>query len=126
MSADELVDWHVSAVWTIRFVGSPLGAPMMDGPALPISIPRRASPRGRVEPGSVALSGHQSMVYNAPSPGGWQLIGRTPARLFDLAHPPHVVYQAGDTVTFEGIQSDDWDEWEGRSLSLDPNADPGR
>jgi allophanate hydrolase subunit 1 len=66
------------------------------------------------------------MVYNAASPGGWQLIGRTPARLFDLAHPPHVVYQAGDTVAFERIGSDAWAQWEGRPLTREPTDGTGR
>ena len=113
-STDDLVAWHAATPWTIRFVGSPVGAPMLDGPRPPASVPRRTSPRARVEPGSVALSGLQSMIYNAPSPGGWQLVGRTPARLFDLARPPHVAYRAGDTLRLQPIDAADWATWEGR------------
>jgi KipI family sensor histidine kinase inhibitor len=111
MSPEEVVDRHLSADWVVRFVGSPVGAPMMDGPRMPRSIPRLDRPRAQVETGSVAVSGFQSMVYNAPSPGGWQLIGRTPMSLFDLAHPPHVPYRAGDTVRFTRIGPDQWERW---------------
>ena len=108
---DDVVDAHLAARWVIRFVGSPAGAPMMDGSRLAGSVPRLAVPRPRVPPGSVGLSGGQSIVYNAPSPGGWQLIGRTPARLFDLHCSPQVPYRAGDIISFERIQPDEWDEW---------------
>ena len=72
--------------WTIRFVGSPLGAPLMDGPPVPASVPRLASPRVRTEPGSVGMSGVQSIIYNAASPGGWRIVGRTPAQAVRRAH----------------------------------------
>jgi KipI family sensor histidine kinase inhibitor len=84
LTAGEVVARHVSEDWVVRFVGSPVGAPMLDGPRMPRSVPRLAEPRVRVPPGSVAVSGFQSMIYNAPSPGGWRLIGRSPAVLFDL------------------------------------------
>jgi KipI family sensor histidine kinase inhibitor len=111
LSAQEVVGRHSGQDWVVRFVGSPVGAPMLDGPRMPGSIPRLQEPRARVEAGSVAVSGFQSMVYNAPSPGGWQLIGRTPMILFDLARPPHVPYRAGDTVRFTRIGPQEWDRW---------------
>ena len=118
MTPQELVAWHANGTWTVRFVGSPVGAPMLDGPRLPASVPRRTSPRARLEPGSVALSGHQSMVYNAPSPGGWQVIGRTPITLFDLHRPPHVPYRPGDLLRFEPIDAEDWNAWTHRTLTV--------
>ena len=95
----------------MRFVASPIGAPLMDGSQLPVSVPRLATPRAKVQPGSVALSGRQCVIYNAPSPGGWQIIGRTPAVMFDLATPPHVVYRAGDQLRCVPIEAADWDAW---------------
>jgi KipI family sensor histidine kinase inhibitor len=110
---EAVIETHLSAGWTVRFVGSPLGAPLMDGPRLPGSVPRLTEPRTRVEPGSLALSGFQSIIYNAPSPGGWQVIGRTPSKLFDLSHSPHVPYRAGDSIRFRRIEPDEWDDWVG-------------
>ncbi len=100
LSPDQVVELHASEPWTIRFVGSPLGAPLMDGPPVPASVPRLASPRVRTEPGSVGMSGVQSIIYNAASPGGWRIVGRTQARLFDVHTPPHVPYRAGDAIRF--------------------------
>lgn len=111
MRTVDVVDRHLSQPWIVRFVGSPVGAPMMDGPGMPSPVSRLAQPRARVEPGSVAVSGSQSMIYNAPSPGGWQLIGRTPARLFDLHQPPHVPYRAGDRIQFRRIPMSEWSRW---------------
>ena len=105
LSPDQVVDLHSSEPWTIRFVGSPLGAPLMDGPRVPASVPRLASPRVRVEPGSVGMSGVQSIIYNAASPGGWQIVGRTSAVLFDVHTPPHVAYRAGDSIRFVPTQA---------------------
>ncbi len=108
---DGVVHLHLAGQWVVRFVGSPVGAPMMDGPRLPCGVPRLPVPRVRVEPGSVAISGFQSMIYNAPSPGGWRIIGRSPALLFDLKRSPSVIYQPGDTFSFRHIDPEDWNEW---------------
>jgi KipI family sensor histidine kinase inhibitor len=110
---EEIIHRQLCADWTVRFVGSPLGAPMMDGPTMPGSVPRLPEPRTRVEPGSLALSGFQSIIYNAPSPGGWQVIGRTPLRLFNLDNTPHVPYRAGDLIRFRRISPEEWNDWDG-------------
>lgn len=115
-SPDEVVAVHTAEPWTIRFVGSPLGAPLLDGPRLPCSLPRLSSPRVRVEPGSVGMSGHQSIVYNAPSPGGWNLVGRSPLRLFDV-EPPHVAHRAGDQLRMVAVDHDSWDDLSGLTLA---------
>lgn len=104
----DVIELHSGADWTIRFVGSPVGAPFLEGPRMPASVPRRAEPRIRVEVGSVAISGFQSMIYNAPSPGGWQLIGRTPLRPFAIDRTPHLPYRAGDMIRFVPIAEGDW------------------
>ncbi len=105
----EIVALHSDAEWLIRFVGSPVGAPFLEGPRMPASVPRLATPRTRVPAGSVALSGFQSMIYNAPSPGGWRLIGRTPLQPFAIDRQPHVPYRAGDRMRFLPIAVDEWD-----------------
>jgi KipI family sensor histidine kinase inhibitor len=116
LSEAEVVELHSSTPWIVRLVGSPAGAPLMDGPALPRVVPRLSNPRTRVPAGAVGLSGGQSIVYNAASPGGWQLIGRTPLRLFDVTTPPHVAYAPGDALEFVPIPGEGWDEWSTRSL----------
>lgn len=111
ISPKEVIEIHSNQEWVVRFVGSPVGAPMMDGPKFPISVPRLQTPVARMEPGSVAVSGLQSIIYNAPSPGGWQVIGRTPVKLFDLEASPNMPFQAGDRIKFVPIAHSDWDNW---------------
>ena len=111
LSPAEVLELHSAEDWVVRVVGSPAGAPLMDGPRFPRSIPRLVTPRARMEPGSVAVSGFQSIIYNAPSPGGWQVLGRSPAVLFDLTEPPHVPYRPGDRIRFRPISREAWDEW---------------
>lgn len=72
------------------------------------------SPRTRIPPGSVAVSGRQSMIYPVPSPGGWRLLGLTPVTLFDLEDPDLVTYRPGDRVRFVPIEADAWDAHSGR------------
>jgi KipI family sensor histidine kinase inhibitor len=109
--ADDVVRLHTGEPWTVRLLGPPLGMPMMDGPPVPRSVPRRADPRVRVPEGSVAVSGHQSVVYPAQMPGGWRLIGRTPAFLIDLARDPVTDYVPGDRLRFVAVPPESWDRW---------------
>ena len=111
ISPEEVIEIHSNEEWIVRFIGSPVGAPMMDGPKFPISVPRLQTPVARMEPGSVAVSGLQSIIYNAPSPGGWQVIGRTPVKLFDLEANPNMPFRAGDRIKFVPITQSDWDKW---------------
>lgn len=111
MSAEDVVLLHSGHPWTVRLLGPPLGMPMMDGPPVPRSVPRRADPRVRVPAGSVAVSGSQSVVYPAEMPGGWRLIGRTPAVLVDLARDPVTDYAPGDRFRFVPVPPESWDRW---------------
>jgi len=110
LTPDELVDLHTCADWTVRFTASPVGAPFMDGPDLPRSVARMREPRARLPAGSVAMSGQQSMIYPAASPGGWRIVGRTPSPLFDLDHEPPMPYAAGDVIRFFAIDATAWDD----------------
>jgi KipI family sensor histidine kinase inhibitor len=111
ISPKEVSEIHSNEEWIVRFIGSPVGAPMMDGPKFPVSVPRLQTPVARMEPGSVAVSGLQSIIYNAPSPGGWQVIGRTPVKLFDLESSPNMPFRAGDRIKFVPITHSEWDSW---------------
>jgi KipI family sensor histidine kinase inhibitor len=104
LESRDVVDLHASTEWMVRFIGSPAGAPMLDGWSVPAGVSRLSQPRGRVEPGSVGVSGPQSTIYNAPSPGGWRLIGRTPQLLFDMDRVPPVSYRPGDRIRFIPVE----------------------
>ncbi|KUN58063.1 allophanate hydrolase [Streptomyces canus] len=111
LTASEVVDLHTGSDLTVRCLGAPAGAPMMDGPPFPAPIPRLASPRVRVEPGCVAVAGRQAVICPMPSPGGWPLIGRTPVSVLDLRSDPLTAYFPGDTFRFVAISPDEWDDY---------------
>ena len=83
LSADALVERLTAEPWRVRFVASPVGTPFTDRADWDVSVPRMKEPRVAVPPGSIALSGSQSIIYPVRSPGGWRLVGRTPLRLVD-------------------------------------------
>src|SRR5208282_4668970 len=72
-------------------------------PAPLVSVPRLPTPRARVEPGSVAVGGGYAGVYPVATPGGWQLVGHTGAKLFDHDAPPFAVLRPGDRVRFRAV-----------------------
>ncbi|WP_256333541.1 allophanate hydrolase subunit 1 [Streptomyces sp. cf386] len=111
LDESEVIALHSGADLTVRCLGAPAGAPMMDGPAFPRPVPRLASPRTRVDPGSVAVAGRQAVICPMPSPGGWPLLGRTPVRVLDLHSDPLTAYQPGDTFRFVPITPEQWDDY---------------
>jgi inhibitor of KinA len=74
-----------------------------------IAAPRHATPRVRVPPGTVGVAGVQTGVYPAQTPGGWQLIGRTPVKPFDATRPEPFLMKAGDAVEFYAIDRVEYD-----------------
>jgi len=107
----EVVERHSGTPLTVRCLGAPAGAPMMDGPPFPKPVPRLASPRTNVPPGSVAVAGRQAVISPMPSPGGWPLLGRTPLRVLDLDRL--APYRPGDRFQFVPIEPDQWDDHAG-------------
>jgi KipI family sensor histidine kinase inhibitor len=99
-SPAELVRRHTSARWTVAFCGFAPGFGYLASPDWPQEVPRRSSPRTKVPPGSVALAGAFSGVYPRESPGGWQLVGRTPLAVFDLSRDPAALLRPGVRVRF--------------------------
>ena len=76
-----------------------------------IAMPRHATPRVRVPAGSVGIAGVQTGVYSADTPGGWQLIGRTPVKPFDPSRDDPFLMKAGDAVQFYPIDRAEYDRW---------------
>ena len=103
-SRDEVVALLTAAPLTVSVVGFSPGFAYLEGlsPAL-AGIPRRARPRPAVPAGSVALANGHAAVYPTASPGGWQLVGRTGARLFSLDGPPYALLSPGDRVQFSAV-----------------------
>lgn len=89
-----------AAPLTVAFLGFTPGFAFLTGLPPELQMPRLAAPRERVPAGSVALGGPWAGVYPRETPGGWRLVGRTDAALFDLARPEPVLWRAGDRVRF--------------------------
>lgn len=100
MTPGEVVEAHTGTPWRAGFVGfAPGFAYLVDGDPR-LRVPRRDAPRTRVPSGSVALAGEFSGVYPRESPGGWQLIGRTDAALWDASRDVPALLRPGTTVRF--------------------------
>jgi KipI family sensor histidine kinase inhibitor len=100
MAPAELVRRHSGREWTVAFCGFAPGFGYLTQPGADWDVPRRATPRTRVPPGSVALAAEFSGVYPRESPGGWQLIGRTDVAVFDLDRDPAALLRPGVRVRF--------------------------
>ncbi|NNU27263.1 urea amidolyase family protein [Isoptericola sediminis] len=99
-SVEQLVRRHTTATWRVAFMGFAPGFGYLAGDDPALSLPRRDTPRTRVPPGAVAMAGDYSGVYPRESPGGWQLLGRTDAVVWDTARRAPALWRPGDTVRF--------------------------
>lgn len=100
LSPSEVVAAHTGCVWQAGFVGFAPGFAYLTGGDPRLVVSRRAEPRTCVPAGSVALADEFSAVYPRASPGGWQLIGRTDAVLFDVDRDPPALVPPGARVRF--------------------------
>ena len=103
VSAEEVVSRHAAARWRVAFTGYAPGFGYLVGDDALFDVPRRPSPRTRIPAGSVGLAGHFSGVYPRESPGGWQLIGRTDAVMWDLMRDPPALLAPGTVVRFARV-----------------------
>ena len=112
LSTDEVITRHVGASYQVAMIGFAPGFPYLLGLDPTLAMPRRRDPRQRVPAGSVAIGGSQTGIYPEPLPGGWQLIGRTPLRLFDVSAERPSLLAAGDRVRFRAMGDDEFSRWE--------------
>ena len=99
----EVTAVHCSAEYRVVTVGFTPGFPYLSGLPSQLATPRRATPRAAVAAGSVAIGGSHAGIYPLTSPGGWNVIGRTPMKLFDVTNDPPALLRAGDRVRFRRI-----------------------
>ncbi len=83
LSEKQVVELHASVEYVVWFLGFQPGFPYLGNLPEPLHMPRRAEPRLQVPAGSVGIGGAQTGIYPLSTPGGWQLIGLTPLKLFD-------------------------------------------
>jgi KipI family sensor histidine kinase inhibitor len=103
LSAAQIINAHTTTLWRVGFSGfAPGFAYLVDGDPR-LRVPRRSDPRTSVPAGSVALAGEFSAIYPRQSPGGWQLIGRTDAVLWDIERPNPALLTQGMWVQFRAV-----------------------
>jgi len=100
MRPEDVIELHMSVEYTVAFIGFQPGFPYLLGLPEQLAVPRLASPRVKVEWGSVAIAGEYTGIYPAATPGGWRLLGYTDAPLFDPARTPPSLLAPGDRVRF--------------------------
>lgn len=109
LSEDEVVRRHLASPHQVAMLGFAPGFPFITGLDSALRTARRATPRTRIPPGSVAIAREQTCIYPLETPGGWNLIGRTPLRLFDPAATPPSRLRPGDRLRFEAIDAGRFD-----------------
>ncbi len=106
---EEVVHLHTSTTYRVYMLGFLPGFAYMGMVDEKISSPRKQNPE-TVEAGSIGIAGKQTGIYPLRSPGGWQIIGRTPVRLFDKEKMNPVLFKSGDKVQFYSITKDEFED----------------
>ena len=104
ISIDEVIDIHLQLEYRVYAIGFAPGFAYLGEVDERIAAPRLSTPRQKVPRGAVAIADRQTAVYPAQSPGGWNLIGLCPTRMFNPEHQPSMPVQVGDRVSFRSIQ----------------------
>jgi len=102
---EDVIQLHSSKEYMVFMMGFLPGFAYMGLLDPLIATPRRSSPRTNVPAGSVGIAGNQTGIYPQSSPGGWQLIGRTPLKIFDASNESPCLFQPGDIVKFYSIDT---------------------
>jgi inhibitor of KinA len=115
ISPEEIIHYHTSGIYRVYMLGFLPGFAYMGEVNEKIISPRKQQPV-QVQAGSVGIAGKQTGIYPFTSPGGWQIIGRTPLTLFDKKNTEQpTIFKAGDKVKFISISKDEFEDIKGRS-----------
>lgn len=103
LTPEEVINIHIGQNYLIYALGFTPGFPYVGGVSEQISAPRKSTPRLKVPAGSVGIAGNQTGIYPIETPGGWQIIGRTPLALFLPDQDPPTLLQGGQYIRFRKI-----------------------
>ncbi len=109
MTEQQVIDIHSQPEYPIYMLGFVAGFPYLGGMSPEIATPRKESPRLKIEAGSVGIAGSQTGIYSVESPGGWQIIGRTPLKLYDTDREQPVLLSAGQYIKFKPISGAEYE-----------------
>ncbi len=104
----EIIRRHTEPTYRVYMIGFTPGYPYMGELPDNLVTPRRETPRTKIAKGSVGIARKQTGIYPVASPGGWQLIGRTPIKLFAPGRSNPFLYQAGDRIKFRPISPEEY------------------
>lgn len=109
LKPQEVINLHTAPVYKVYMIGFVPGFAYLGGMPEKLATARKSTPRNSVPAGSVGIAGAQTGVYPLATPGGWQIIGRTPLRLFDAARQQPSLLKAGDQVIFKPVDEQEFD-----------------
>jgi inhibitor of KinA len=116
LDCDQIIALHTQAVYTVYAIGFCPGFPYLGYLPEPLQgVPRLDTPRVKVDAGSVGLTGKQTGIYTEPRPGGWNILGRTPLELVNVADG-YFPLKTGDRVRFEALDKAGFEELRGRRI----------
>lgn len=112
LSLEEIISLHTSVAYRVYMIGFIPGFPYMGTLPEQLEVPRKQTPSMKIPAGSVAIAGKQTGIYPAEVPGGWQVIGRTPLKMFDLSQSHCIFLNAGDLVQFKPITLEAFNQYQ--------------
>ena len=112
LTEEEVVKIHSGTNYLIYMMGFTPGFPYLGGMSKKIATPRLTAPRAKIAPGSVGIAGEQTGIYSMETPGGWQIIGRTPLKLYDPDRDPPILLKAGNYIKFHPVSEEEYEDIE--------------
>ena len=112
ISVYDLIQKHLQGHYRVDFIGFTPGFIYASGLDSALVCPRKTSPRKYLPSGSVGIGGNQIGIYPLDSPGGWNIVGRTPLKLFDIKKMPPLLIDLGTHFTFYRISQKEFKQWE--------------
>ena len=109
LAVDDLIDVHSSATYRVYMIGFAPVYAYLGGLPPELELPRRQTPRLRVEAGSIAIAGKQACVFSNAAPSGWHILGQTALKSFDPICSPPCLFAAGDRVQFRPVSRTEHD-----------------
>lgn len=110
LTEEEVVKIHSGTNYLIYMMGFTPGFPYLGGMSKKIATPRLTVPRPKIAPGSVGIAGEQTGIYSMETPGGWQIIGRTPLKLYDPDRDPPILLKAGNYIRFHPVSEEEYED----------------